>query len=1116
MHNYEEAYKKLNAQQRAAVDQIDGPLLVLAGPGTGKTQLLSVRVAHILQHTDTPPQNILCLTFTENGASNMRERLTGFIGQDAYSVNISTYHALGGELIRRFPEYFAETRLQNPIDELGKRDILSGIVDQMSYQNPLKQARYHLGDLVGTISEVKRALLTSERIKMIAHENSTSLQEVNSQLSDVFRDFRTMPRKVEQAIPYFEKTLDALRKATPKKPVDAHFGSLMLLATQELENALETAHDISKTKPLTEWKNAWLAKDSDNSFIVQGELQNRRLAALADVLQQYQQALEQRGLYDFDDMILRSIQALEQHADLKYTLQEQYLYVLLDEFQDTNAAQLRLVELLTDNPVHEGRPNVMAVGDDDQAIYAFQGAHYSNMMDFYTMYRDVDVINLTDNYRSHSDILHTAHNIAAQIENRLHHNFSTMSKLLTSVNATLTKNAQIERHEFLSDIAHYDWIAQDIRRKIDHGVSPSEIAVLAPRHRYLEPLVGYLNACDIPVRYEKRENILETPVVKEIITMSKLVLALQRGDDETADSLWPEVLSYPFWQFGTSDIWQVSWQVGASKGTSHWSQILLNHPVFRKAALLFLNLAGKSAHETCETILDYLIGTTQLLVNEADIEQVRSPLRSYYTDDTVLSGRPDLFYETLSHLTVLRTKLREYQKTTDTALTLEDLIQLVKLYEAAGERMLNTSPYNQQSNAVQLMTVFKAKGLEFEHVYLPCCLDDVWGESARSNSNKLTLPANIAPIRHAGANQDERLRIFFVAITRAKIGLYIASYDQAYNGKATKRLKYLNEQLQEDGTFASQVLPAHTTSRHQPGEPQPSLATLEQSWRMRHVADISQAQLRALLEERLHSYQLSPTHVNSFVDLVHGGPVAFFFNTILQFPTAPTSAGQYGNAMHETMEWLQHQIDTQRSSLPGLAQTYAYFERCMKAKKLSIQETELLLERGKHALAAYIKQRGHIFKPGDKAEHNFRNESVFIDGVHMAGKIDRMEIDKEARTITVVDYKTGESFVSWKAALKLHKYKQQLYCYKLLIEGSDTYKGYRVIGARLEFIEPDSNGKIQTLSLEFNKTEMDEMRDLLKAVWRHVKALDLPDVSKYPASLAGAKQFEQDLRASHI
>src|SRR6266496_5920851 len=124
MDKFAEVYAGLNEVQKMAVNAVDGPLLVIAGPGTGKTQLLSARVANILQKTDTPARSILCLTFTESGAENMRERLSSFIGQAAYDVTISTYHAYGSDLIRRFPEYFTETRLQNPVDELSKRQII--------------------------------------------------------------------------------------------------------------------------------------------------------------------------------------------------------------------------------------------------------------------------------------------------------------------------------------------------------------------------------------------------------------------------------------------------------------------------------------------------------------------------------------------------------------------------------------------------------------------------------------------------------------------------------------------------------------------------------------------------------------------------------------------------------------------------------------------------------------------------------------------------------------------------------------------------------------------------------------------------------------------------------
>ena len=148
----------------------------------------------------------------------------------------------------------------------------------------------------------------------------------------------------------------------------------------------------------------------------------------------------------------------------------------------------------------------MAVGDDDQGIYAFQGADHSNMLSFINLYVDTTVINLTSNYRSHSDIIHFAHGISEQIEQRLHHNLSGISKLLTAERKFNKINSPVERHEFKTDIAQYAWTAKQINALIAQGIDPSEIAVIAPKHKYLEPLMPYLANLKIPVLYEKREN----------------------------------------------------------------------------------------------------------------------------------------------------------------------------------------------------------------------------------------------------------------------------------------------------------------------------------------------------------------------------------------------------------------------------------------------------------------------------------------------------------------------------------------------------------------------------------------------------------------------------------
>lgn len=1107
MGEFEAAYKQLNAAQKQAVDTLEGPLLVIAGPGTGKTQLLSARVANILDKTDALPQNILCLTFTETGATNMRERLTRFVGKAAYDVQIGTYHAFGGELIQRYPEYFAGLNLQNPIDELGQYQILKAIVDKMSYRNPLKQTQHHLNDLITAVSEVKRALLTSDDLRAIAQENANFIAKSSAITAEILDGMKSTA-SFKLTYPKFAELLEPLQKLVPQKPVNTRYGSLAQQAVTGLAEALVAADEQQKTTPLTKWKNTWLAKNQDNQFIFSGQLQNDRILALADVCDQYATALEKQNSYDFDDMILRSIKALETHAEFKLTLQERHQYILLDEFQDTNNAQAELVTLLTDNPVNEGRPNIMAVGDDDQAIYAFQGALYSNMLDFYRQYRDVQVINLTENYRSHRDILETSQNIVEQIQERLHHQFEGMTKQLTA--ASKFPSSKIARTEFLSDVAQYSWIAESVKQLIATGTPLSEIAILAPKHKFLEPLVSYLNAQDIPVKYEKRENILETAIIQEIITIARLVDAIKAGNTPRTNALWPQVLSYEFWQIPISLVWQLSWQVNDDKG--NWTNIVLDNSKTRDIALLMISLAARSETETCEALLDYIIGTEPVTTNETGKSSVQSPLKQYYTNDQVQLEQPELFYDTLSHLTVLREKLRGRQYAEGRPLYLRDLIDLIDLYEEAGQRMLDSSPYSQAADAVQLMTVYKAKGLEFEHVYLVNCHDDVWGNASRGSANRITLPLNLQPIRKSGTTEDERLRILFVAITRAKIGLQITSYRQTFAGKLTQPLKYLDEQEQADGSRKALTLPVHCQAVVFNDIERPQLEALVTNWQNKHLGELSDGRLSQLLEQRVGTYQLSPTHLNQFTDVIYGGPQKFFMNSILRFPQAPTVSSQYGSAMHTLFEWLQQQVN-ETGAMPAETTILDHFAVLMGKANLTKEQIKLETERGQLSLTAYLAQKSASFKPGNIAEYNFRNDGVFVDEVHMGGKIDLIEIDQTNKTICVVDYKTGSGYAKWKNDAKLHKYRQQLYAYKLLVEGSNCFKGYTVTSARLEFVEPDGQGNILSLNLAFNgeDKELQRLKLLLKAMWHKVKAFDMPNIDKYSKDLKGIQAFENDL-----
>src|SRR5688572_14765691 len=200
MTSYREAFGSLNSAQKQAVETIDGPVLVIAGPGTGKTQLLTTRIAHILAQTDTLPQNILCLTFTDSAAQTMRERLSTMIGQGAYDVTISTYHAFGSDIIRRFPDYFAEHAEQKPVDDLTVDRIFRQIISSLPYSNPLKYSEAYIGDINTLVSEAKRALLAPSDLRKLAAENLRFIQEINPTIRRILNGMAKMSKT---SIPLF-------------------------------------------------------------------------------------------------------------------------------------------------------------------------------------------------------------------------------------------------------------------------------------------------------------------------------------------------------------------------------------------------------------------------------------------------------------------------------------------------------------------------------------------------------------------------------------------------------------------------------------------------------------------------------------------------------------------------------------------------------------------------------------------------------------------------------------------------------------------------------------------------------------------------------------------------
>jgi len=346
--NFKDLYNRLNPAQKRTVDTIDGPVFVMAGPGTGKTQILTLRIANILLQTDNEPENILALTFTNAAAYNMRERLAGIVGpESAHRVYISTFHSFAEDMMKQYSDIFSTvygTRLMSPIEQI---ELLENIVDtqKTEYFSVFRRRDSTMRSIAFALGKIKNEGMRADEFR----EHTNAQFDIDSESDDI-----RYKRK------YKEFNAGDIKPAELRK------------LQQRRDKNLE----------------------------------------LADIYETYEQKLKDLGVYDFSDVIVRMIHELNQPESIfKTELQEQYQYVLVDEHQDTNDAQNTIVRHLIDNPVSEGKPNIFVVGDSKQAIFRFAGASEESYTRLLQTLTDPVVINLQQNYRSHQAVLDSSYSL---------------------------------------------------------------------------------------------------------------------------------------------------------------------------------------------------------------------------------------------------------------------------------------------------------------------------------------------------------------------------------------------------------------------------------------------------------------------------------------------------------------------------------------------------------------------------------------------------------------------------------------------------------------------------------------------------------------------------------
>lgn len=1083
--SFESRYSQLNDAQKQAVDTIDGPVMIVAGPGTGKTELLSVRIANILQKTDTLPQNILCLTFTDSGAQAMRERLVDIIGKDAYKVAIHTFHSFGSDVINQNREYFYNNALFEPADELRQYEILRGIFEKLDKnRNPLASmmnGEYtYLSDAKSVISQLKRnSALTSDELLAVIQQSEESLDLVE----------RLVVPILEQGIK--KTTAAGLQNAYNQLVIETAeteplygVAPLIRILSDSLAATLEQAATVHPTKPITAWKNRWFERNDQKQMVGKDRKRLTKLKVLSFIYFEYLSEMEKAGLFDYDDMIMQVVHAIEVHEDLKFNLQEKYLYFMVDEFQDTNLAQMRILHNLTDNPVNEGSPNILVVGDDDQAVYGFQGADISNILNFSSVYPNAKQIVLTNNYRSGPTILEASRAVIQQGDDRLEYRFPELNKQLLSHS---TKPDSVTLYQAPAPHSERHWLVNDIKRRLEAGEAPGEIAVLARRHAEIQSLLPYFSRYNIAVRYEREDNVLEQPPIVLLEQAANILVDLAHGDHDRVNAQLPELLAHPAWRIAPLDLWKLS--INAHDAHQSWMSVMETTPAFVEIHTWLIERASASIHTPLEPMLDQIMGQN---------DQTPSPLFTYFFATEQLETHPEQYLIYLEALRTIRSKLREHRP--GVVLTLKEFVECLQLYRRLGINIGNTS-YSLASDipAVQLLTAHKSKGLEFNTVYVFNGVDSVWGQTARHRSSSIAYPENL-PLEPAGNSADERLRLFYVAMTRARHNLIISYSDRNDGDKAT---------LMADFLLATNI---DSTATPETSEAE-YVEAIELAWYQPLIETTTD--LKALLAPQLEQFKLSATSLNNFLDVSRGGPQHFLLNNLLHFPSAKAASASYGTAVHRAMQQAHVHLNATGEQKP-LEDILHDFEVALETQRLAPDDFTTYLQKGSEQISAFIRSGVVPFLPSQKAELSFGHQGVQVEDARLTGSLDMVDIDGETNEMTVTDYKTGHPSDSWtrgddRTKMKLHRYRQQLMFYKILVENSRDYNRYTVTNGQLAFIEPAKSGEVLVLGTPFSAEEIERTKKLIAAVWKHIAVLDLPDVSAYDATLVGLLKFEDDL-----
>lgn len=1033
---FKKLYRQLNREQRRAVDAIEGVVMVVAGPGTGKTQVVAMRIANILRQTQLRPENILCLTFTESGVTAMRKRLLSIVGPTAYYVRIRTFHSFCNDVIQENPEKFSFAKELEVLGDIERVELFREIVDALPGTSPLKpygNPYLYVPELIHSIGRLKQEHMEVTGYRRIV----TQLTKFEVHARAAVRQLSKVPRVSENS--HFHQKIMRLHAAFPQ--LQAHVAYIDTLYKEYRARRTSLTHTRARNQTDRLFANEARRWHS----LMRHRLPKQR--AVTTVYQRYQALLRERGRYDYEDMLLFVVERLKNDEEFLAHYQEQFQYILVDEYQDTNGAQNEAVALLG---AFHNNPNIFVVGDDKQSVFRFQGASLENMLYLYERYREVmQTIVLRKNYRSPQLLLDAAGAVIA-------HNKETIDRYIPATAqrlvATRTFAHAVTVREFDRPEAEEEYLVNAITRLLGRGVATHDIVIVARRNAEVADIAEHLRSRNIPVQAVQEATLLDTVLVRQLFTLLRYLVL-----PDQAATLFT-ILNFDFLKLPALDVvklqrYSVREQIdlfAALSSQAHLARAEVGEmDTLQRMSQRLAGWQAAAANETAPVFLARLL-------QEAGVVA--------YMERTSFPG------ETLSRVRALF-KEAELLHRRQRHISVAEFLHHLQLLEEHHLVLPQDSPTLR--SAVSVMTAHKAKGLEFSYVFIARAVDKNWG-NLRGRA-LLPLPAGILkfdPIWEQTHNEDER-RLFYVAMTRAKRELNITYATHSASGREQVPSIFLAE------------LPSHQISRRAAPKGA-SLRTLP--FLTRRAQKKGDRMLREYLHGMLDGYVLSVTHLNDYLEC----PRRFYFRHLLRVPSVPSKQLAFGTAVHGALYDFYSRLTPRR--MPSKALLLKSFKKRLQREILSEVEEKDTLERGMALLSAYYEH--YRAEPYRRAfhEYSFGAAGVRVDGIPLTGRIDKIEIiDPAGAQINAVDYKTSNPDRK-RAELKPGgAYHRQLVFYKLLIDHAPHFP-YTMRSGEIDFLQPSAaRGQYVKKKITVMPEDTQKLRATVKKVWGEIQALAFLD-----------------------